>query len=70
MYFETRDKTGLIDEERHTVYPKLQGRDHELESTNKTFVLEFLFNNVEYAAHFVNGFRHAVTLCGGKASPF
>jgi hypothetical protein len=70
MYFETRDKAGLIDEERHSVYPKLQGRDHELDSTSKTFVLEFLFNDVEYAAHFVKAFHHAVTLCGGKASPF
>jgi hypothetical protein len=70
MEFETRDKAGLIDEESHTVYPKLTGRDHESDSKSKTFVLEFFFNDVEYAARFVKAFRHAVTLCGGKASPF
>jgi hypothetical protein len=70
MYFETRGKAGLVDEERDAVYPKLPGPDHESDSKSKTFVLEFFFNDVEYAARFVKAFRHAVTLCGGKASPF
>lgn len=70
MEFQTRNKAPLIDEASHTVFPKLQGRDHEADRKTKTFVAVFFFNDVEYASRFVKAFRHAVTLCGGKPSPF
>jgi len=68
--FETRNQAPLIDEEFHAVYPKLKGSEHEATSNKPTFVSVFYFDDSEYAVRFAKAFRHAVTLCGGKRSPF
>lgn len=68
--FETPDQTPLFKEHFHAVYPKLRGKDHDAYHDGKTFVAEFLLDNVEYAKRFTRAFRYAVKLCGGKPSPF
>jgi hypothetical protein len=67
---ETYDQAPLIEESDHTIFPKLQGKDHESEFKGKTFVTLFLVDDVNYATRFVEALRHAVELCGGKPSPF
>jgi hypothetical protein len=52
-------------QEFHTTYSKLKGADHDLRGSRSTDIAFF-----DYAARFANAFRHAVTLCGGKAAPF
>jgi hypothetical protein len=68
--FETRNQESLIGEDFHAVYPKLTGRDHDTTSNKPTFVAAFYFDDSEYAIRFAKAFHHAVTLCGGKQSPF
>jgi hypothetical protein len=68
--FETRNQTPLIKENLHIVWPKLQGSEHEAHNNKPTFVATFYVDNSEYADRFAKAFRHAVALCGGKASPF
>jgi hypothetical protein len=53
-----------------TIYPKLTGANHETKTQAKSFITDFVFDNVEYAYRFMHAFKHAVSLCGGKPSPF
>jgi hypothetical protein len=70
MVFKTRNEAGLIAQEYHTVFPKLEGASHNSDSVGKTNDAFFGFNDVEYAQRFAKASTHAVQLCGGKASPF
>jgi hypothetical protein len=70
MTFSTRSAAGLIQEEWHTVFPKLAGADHEKRHTSKSNSAYFGFNDPEYAKRFAKAFGHAVELCGGKRLPF
>jgi len=70
MGFETQNQAPLIDEDSHTVFANLQGRNHESKNKSKTFVGVFYLDDTEYAARFVKAFRHAIALCGGKPSTF
>jgi predicted nucleotidyltransferase len=69
--FETRGQAPLILEDFDTVYPTLQGNEHEIKGRRKTFVAEFFVDDVfEYGERLAKALRHAVQLCGGKPSPF
>jgi hypothetical protein len=70
IFFKTTDKELLLEEEGTTVYKEQQGDAHETHGNNKTFGAFFYLNNLEYADHFAKAFRHAISLCGGKPSPF
>jgi hypothetical protein len=70
MGFKTRNEAGLITVEWHVVYVKLSGAQHERRNTTKDKSSYFEFDDVEYARRFSKAFKHAVELCGGKASPF
>jgi hypothetical protein len=70
MSFSTRSAAGLIQEEWHTVYPKLAGADHESLHSSKSNSEYFGFDDPEYAQRFAKAFAHAVELCGGRRSPF
>ncbi len=68
--FKTRNETGFIAEDWHSVFVKLTGPDHISDKRDKTNSAYFVFNDPEYAKRFANAFRHAIELCGGKPSPF
>jgi len=68
--FRTRSEAPLIDEEAHTTFAKLQGKDHESRGKSKEAVAFFEVDDVEYAGRLAKGLRHAVELCGGKPEPF
>jgi hypothetical protein len=70
MMFTTGGEAGLIDEEWHTTFAKLTGDDHENHKSVKAKSAHFVFDDLGYAQRFGKAFRHAVELCGGKASPF
>ena len=70
MAFKTRPEASLIDIYSNTIYPKLEGSDHESKSSSKANTAYFMVNDVEYAKRFMKAFRHAVELCGGKPEPF
>jgi hypothetical protein len=70
MTFSTRSAAGLISEERHSIFPKLTGADHDSTHSSKANSAYFVFNDVEYAPRFARAFAHAVQFCGGKASSF
>jgi hypothetical protein len=68
--FSTHTEAPLINVETHAVYPGLQGKDHTSYSKKKDTSAFFNVDDVQYAPRFAKAFRHAVELCGGKASPF
>ena len=70
MTFETRNQIPLIETRYHFVYPELKGKDHDSFSEGKSFEAGIGIDDVKYAARFETAFRHAVTLCGGRASAF
>jgi hypothetical protein len=70
MEIETRNQEPLMEENFHIVWPKLKGAEHEATKNNKTFVAALYFDDATYAKRFSNALRHAIGLCGGKASPF
>ena len=70
LQFETRNQLPLMTYQMHSVFPKLKGKDHDSEGTGKSFVAQFLLDEVPYALRFEQAFRHAVSLCGGKPSTF
>jgi hypothetical protein len=70
MSFSTRSAAGLIQEDWHTVYPKLVGADHESRHSSKSNNAYFAFDDPEYAKRFAKAFAHAVELCGGRRLPF
>lgn len=70
MELETRNQLPLMEEDFHLVYPKLSGNEHDVRRTDKTFVAAFFIDDAKYAERFAKAFRHAIELCGGKASPF
>jgi hypothetical protein len=67
---QTKNKLPLMDVYFDTIYPKLTGANHETKTQAKSFITDFVFDNVEYAYRFMHAFKHAVSLCGGKPSPF
>ena len=70
IVFFTRNEAALIDEDWHTIFPKLAGSDHETRHKQKGKEAYFEVSEVEYANRLAKAFRHAVELCGGKPEPF
>jgi hypothetical protein len=70
MEIETQNQAPLMTERFHIVWPKLKGSEHEAFDSKETFVSALYFDDAEYAERFSKALRHAVTLCGGKSSPF
>jgi hypothetical protein len=68
--FVTHSEAPLIDEGWDTIFPKLQGSDHETKHTSKGKESSFDVDDIEYASRLAKAFRHAVELCGGKPEPF
>jgi hypothetical protein len=61
---------GLINEDWHSIFPKLSGPDYDTHKVDKTNSGYFVFDDPDYANRFAKAFAHAIELCGGKASPF
>ena len=70
LEFETRNQAPLMDYSFRSIYPRLQESDHESRSEGKTFVSVFYVDDAMYAERFAKALKHAITLCGGKASAF
>ena len=70
MEFETRNQAPLMDVASHTVYPKLKGDEHDVNTNSKTFVAEFYIDDTEYANRFVKAFRHAVVYAEARLRHF
>jgi hypothetical protein len=70
VFFATINDTGTINEEKVTTFTKLTGADHESRTTYKASKCWFIVNDVSYAQRFAKALKHAVELCGGKASKF
>jgi hypothetical protein len=68
--FRAHNQEPLVEEDVHTVYPKLEGTEHETRSKGKTFFIVFYMDDIPYMERFVKAFRHAIALCGGKSSVF
>jgi hypothetical protein len=61
---------SIVDENIHTVCPKLEGTEHETRSKGRTFFIVFYVDDIPYMERFAKAFRHAIALCGGKLSVF
>jgi hypothetical protein len=68
--FNTRDGAPAIADDSVTIFEKLQGSDHESRSASKTSQNWFTIDDPQYVERFTHAFKHAVELCGGKASKF
>jgi hypothetical protein len=68
--FRTHNEEPLVEEDVHTLYPKIQGTGHETRSKGRTFFIVFYMDDIPYMERFVKAFRHAIALCGGKSSVF
>jgi hypothetical protein len=68
--FATANDAGTISDDTVRTYTKLTGADHESKSSSKTNKCWFIVNDVAYAQRFAKALKHAVELCGGKASRF
>jgi hypothetical protein len=70
VQFLTRNEAPAIKYKRHTVFPKLTGKDHDLDSEGDESHAALGMWDLAYARRFGKAFRHAVELCGGKPSAF
>jgi hypothetical protein len=68
--FLARNGSTAISEERVETFTKLTGADHELKTASKTNKCWLTVNDVAYAHRLAKALKHAVELCGGKASKF
>lgn len=68
--FVARSESPLIEETSRTIFPKLQGDQHELHYKSKTSEAYFEVDDLDYAKRFAKALRYAVELCGGKPSTF
>jgi hypothetical protein len=68
--FHMRNGVPKIKENSLSTYAELTGKDHNAESHNQQSKEWFIVDDVTYAERFAKAFRHAVELCGGKASKF
>lgn len=68
--FHTRNEVPGIVEDSVATYAQLTGNDHEAQIHLKSSKGWFIVDDAAYAERFAKAFRHAVELCGGKASKF
>ena len=70
IVFSTRNEAPRVDEETHTIFPKLQGSDHESKGKSKSARAALEVDDIKYAVRFAKALRHAVALCGGRQEAF
>jgi hypothetical protein len=70
IVFLTRNGATVIDEELVQTFTKLEGKDHELSANSKKNKCWLAVDDAPYAQRLAKALRHAVELCGGKASRF
>jgi hypothetical protein len=70
VFFLVRNGATAINEEKVTTYMKLTGADHESKRRSKTNKSWLIVDDVPYAERLATALKHAVELCGGKASRF
>ncbi len=68
--FQTRNGATAINENMVKTFTKLTGSDHELRNVSKTNKCWLVADDVPYAQRLAKALKHAVELCGGKASRF
>lgn len=61
----TRNAEPLVQEEHHTIFPKLTGKDHESSDRRMGTKVFFGIDDPEYATKFAGVFRDTVKRCGG-----
>jgi hypothetical protein len=68
--FHIRNEEPKIKDDSVTTYAKLTGKDHEARHHGYMSKGWFTVDDAAYAERFAKAFKHAVELCGGKASRF
>lgn len=68
--FRTRNDMPKIKDDYVTTYAELTGANHEAQHHDQTSTSWFIVDDVPYAQRFAKAFKHAVELCGGRASKF
>jgi hypothetical protein len=68
--FHIRNEIPKIKDDSVTIYAELTGKDHEAQHHGYMSKGWFTVDDVTYAQRFAKAFKHAVELCGGKASRF
>jgi hypothetical protein len=70
LEISTRNGATSIDEETDTTFTNLTGADHESHSSSKKAMVWFDLDDLAYAERFEKALKHAIELCGGRASKF
>jgi len=68
--FRTRDGATTISEKGVKTFTKLTGTNHELKTDSKTNKCWLIVDDVLYARRLAKALKHAIELCGGRASKF
>lgn len=68
--FLARDGATSINEEMVRTFTKLTGSDHESRNASKTNKGWWVVDDVSYSQRLAKALKHAVELCGGRASRF
>jgi hypothetical protein len=68
--FHTRNDMPKIKDDSVTTFAELTGKDHEAQNHDLMSKGWLIVDDVPYARRFAKALRHAVELCGGKASKF
>ena len=68
--FHTRNEVPTITENSVTTYAQLTGKGHQSNIQSKSTKGWFMVDDAIYAQRLAKALRHAVELCGGKASKF
>jgi hypothetical protein len=68
--FRTRDGVTQISEKRVETFMKLTKIDHKTTTDSKTNKCWLIVDDVAYAQRLAKALKHAIELCGGKASKF
>ncbi len=68
--FMTRDGAAVVKEDHLETFLKLMGTDHEQRNVSKANKAWLIVDDVPYAQRLAKALKHAVELCGGKASRF
>lgn len=70
IVFFTRNGAPAIKDEYVRTFTKLKGADHEQRGTSKQQEMWLLVDDADYSQRLARAWKHAIELCGGKASKF
>ena len=68
--FHIRNEDPKIKDDFVTTFDELAGKEHEAQGHSYASKGSFIVDDATYAKRFAKAFKHAVELCGGKASKF